>query len=149
MQILSNIDDIYESSSTHHLALSHSIKAQIVQHLILPFETVEATNDYWNDYKCYLLIIDSLDTDKEINETLINAGMPDALKRVIECHEYGIVLVDHDLDSDKSTQPRCYLLTMSITCDDGSGNYLLLPLINQSKYKNEMLHQFNLEQMAH
>ena len=34
MQILSNIDDIYSASLAHHLALSHSIKAQIVQALL-------------------------------------------------------------------------------------------------------------------
>ena len=136
MEIIRSIKDVDNISPN---IVSESIKTKIKAHFIKPFGSLEETNDYWSTYGCTLFIIRSNDNDAEIMHTLKAHGYTSdrALKRLMRLYEYALVFAD-------VTEDMTYILTMSINSDNGSGNYLLLPVANQSNLKTNLLQHFKI-----
>lgn len=108
MQILHFMPDIDD------LALSKASAISVIELLIQPFGTIQATQDFWHHYPCILVYL----TEKDVPQTAL-ASLDDTLLHLIELADNSPEFVE--------LLPKDYQLSVAIISDEGNGIYLIKP----------------------
>jgi hypothetical protein len=108
MQILHFMPDIDD------LALSKASAISVIELLIQPFGTIQATQEFWHNYPCILVCL----TEKDEPETALSS-LDDTLLHLVELAEHSFEFVE--------PLPKGYQLSLAIISAEGSGIYLIKP----------------------
>ena len=105
-----------------NLALPETIKQSLIAHLIVPFGDEESAKSFWSEYPSTLIIIDDTDSIATLNK------LPQVTQQQIK---FAISNPEYSDDLGMG-----YRVNLSITNDEGTGIYLIIPPKSQLRTNN-------------
>lgn len=139
MKIITNLNHLDD------FALSPVITKQLKSHLLAPFNNIEEANECWSNTNTQLIFIENIGSlyDKTLLTLTATLAENAEFVDVLTPNGSNDSAVISALKHTTTTETNTYLLSLTITSQDGMGIYILTPVDHSLECVRRLLPQLN------